>query len=351
MPIAPRGKSFMVSHGSAADRQRKTVKTHEEAVALLAEWEQAEQAALTARAVAATKGDATKTLQDAYDRAYRERWAGSKGERTTVLNAKQMLALLGPNSLIVEIDSDAIDCAIDALEDGDDDMEGNSAATLNKKLAAVNVMLKLAKERGWIKSIPYTKRRKEGNRRIHWYTEEEEREMLDACYRLGLPVLADFIQFSIDTGFRRSETLKLLTEDCRDRTVRLHNGATKNDSGRVVPTTELVEAIIQKARDRKDARVFEGLTEAILRGMWDSLRAHLGKEADPKYIVHVLRHTCATRLAMNGATAPQIMTWMGHKAIQTTMIYIHLTASHLNGVADLLTRRQVSRPELKVVGG
>jgi integrase len=179
----------------------------------------------------------------------------------------------------------------------------------------------------------------------------DEREMLNACYRLGLPELADWITFGIDSGMRRSEMLRLKTADCFSGHIHLHNGQTKNDQGRVIPTTELAEAIVQKARDKSHDRVFQGMTQAILRGQWDALRTYLKKDADPKYIVHVLRHTCATRLAIGGATAPQIMAYMGHKAIQTSMIYIHLTGHNLTGVADLLKRSPMARPELKVVGG
>lgn len=351
MPITQRGNSFMVSHGSGKDRVRLTRKTLPEAELLLAELEAAEKAAAASLLLAATRGDPTKTLQDAYDRTYREKWKGSKGERTTVLNGKQMLALLGADTLVTEIDSDAIADALNALEDGDDDTDGNSAATINKKLAALNVMLKGCMDRGWLKAIPHTKRRKEGNRRTFWYSEDDEREMLNACYRLGLPELADWITFGIDSGMRRSEMLRLKTVDCFSGHIHLHNGQTKNDQGRVIPTTELAEAIVQKARDKGHDRVFQGMTQAILRGQWDALRTYLKKEGDPKYIVHVLRHTCATRLAIGGATAPQIMAYMGHKAIQTSMIYIHLTGHNLTGVADLLKRSPMPRPELKVVGG
>lgn len=349
--ITPRGASFMVSFGSGKDRVRVTKKTLPEAEAELARLEAEAIAEAAALAVVATKGDPSKTLQDAYDLAYRTKWKNSKGERTTLLNAKQMVALLGPNTPVAAIDSDAIANALNELEDGDDEREGNSTSTVNKKLAALNVMLKEARGHGWIKDVPYTKRRAEGKRRTYFYTDEDEAQMVAACYRLGLPVLADFITFGVETGLRRAEMLKLKVEDCAERTIRLHDGETKNDSGRVVPTTDLAEAVIQKARDRGCKRVFEDLTVAILRTMWDSLRTHLGKDGDPKYIVHVLRHTCATRLAKKGATAPQIKEWMGHKAIQTTMIYIHLVGTDLHGVADLLRREPAPRPALKVVNG
>lgn len=347
MPISPRGKSFMLTHGSGADRVRLTFKTHEEALAKEAELISKEKAVALAALQNAQKGDPAKTLQDAYNRAYREVWVGSKGERTTVLNAKQMVALIGANTPLVEIVTDTITDALDELADGDDESDGNSNATLNKKLAALNVMLKGAQERGWIKDVPRVKRRKEAEGRTYWYTEEDETEMLKVAHLLGLPRLADWITFGINTGMRRSEMLRLKVEDCDEMFVRLHNGETKNGAGRMIPASTSTRAIVQKARDAGYGKVFEDVTNNGLRGMWGHMRAHLKKEEDPKYIVHVLRHTCATRLAFKGVTAPQIQAWMGHKAIQTSMRYIHLTGNHLVGLADILERD--TKPALRLV--
>jgi len=39
---------------------------------------------------------------------------------------------------------------------------------------------------------------------------------------------------------------------------------------------------------------------------------------------HGLRHTYGSHLAMAGVPLTDIMTWMGHSSIETTMIYAHL---------------------------
>lgn len=346
MPIYPRGNSFMVSIGSGKDRVRSTWPTLAEAEAAEKEILARRQAQALTVQLSAQKGDTTKTLQDCYDRTYREVWRGTKGERTTIMNAKAMVALLGPDTPVTVINSEVLAEAMDDLED-----MGNTGATINKKMSTVNVMLKGAKARGWLKYVPDVQRRREASQRIYWYTEEDERGMVEACYMLGLPELADFITFAIDTGFRRSELLRLRVSDYHDGVVRLHAGETKNDDGRSIPATEPVKAIIEKAKAAGHTRVFNGLTEAILRTQWSHLRETLGKSDDPKYIVHVLRHTTATRLAIAGASAPQIMAYMGHRAIQTSMRYIHLTTNHLTGVAALLARTPQPKPTLKVVGG
>lgn len=346
MPIYPRGSSFMVSIGSGKDRVRSTWPTMEQAEAAERDILAKRQADALAVQLSAQRGDTTKTLQEAYERTYREVWKGTKGERTTVMNAKAMVALLGADTPVTAINSETLAEAMDELED-----LGNTGATINKKMSTVNVMLKGAKARGWLKFVPDVQRRREASQRIYWYTEEEERAMLDAAHRLGLPELADFITFAIDTGFRRSELLRLRVDQYHEGVVRLHAGETKNGDGRSVPATDPVKAIIERAKKAGKTRVFDGLTEAILRSQWSHLRESLGKAEDPKYIVHVLRHTTATRLAIAGASAPQIMAYMGHRAIQTSMRYIHLTTNHLTGVAALLTRTVPAAPSLRVVNG
>ncbi|NIT60961.1 MAG: tyrosine-type recombinase/integrase, partial [Aliifodinibius sp.] len=42
------------------------------------------------------------------------------------------------------------------------------------------------------------------------------------------------------------------------------------------------------------------------------------------YCLHTLRHTFASHLALKGVPIQQISLLLGHKDIQTTMIYAHL---------------------------
>ena len=51
---------------------------------------------------------------------------------------------------------------------------------------------------------------------------------------------------------------------------------------------------------------------------------------------HILRHTFASHLVMNGAPLKAVQELMGHADIQTTMHYAHLTPSSLKASIDLL---------------
>ena len=62
----------------------------------------------------------------------------------------------------------------------------------------------------------------------------------------------------------------------------------------------------------------------------------MGLLEDDQFVPHMLRHTCASRLVSKGIQLPQVMLWMGHRNIQTTMRYSHLAPKDLDGAAKAL---------------
>lgn len=337
MAVYAKGAKFMASVGAGANRVRKTFNTEPEAVA----WESAEEArrtAQTALAVAAATTPAAPTcwtLQEAHDQAHRHVWKGRPGERKALLNAKQALAFFGPDTPTSAINANWI---LEWMEELQDENE-NSGSTCNKKLSALSVMLKRAEEFGGLPAIPRMKRYKESQHRIRWFTDGEERAMLAMCRQLCLPDLHDFIVVGIDTGFRRAELLRLAPADYHKGMLMAHAGTTKNGHARSVTCTARVKEIVERRSAGAPPRLFAGLTNSSLRKQWEDLRAMLGKDDDPGFIVHVLRHTCATRLASEGVPLGDVQAWMGHKVIQTTMRYAHTVPGAMRAAAKALETR------------
>ena len=54
---------------------------------------------------------------------------------------------------------------------------------------------------------------------------------------------------------------------------------------------------------------------------------------------HDLRHTCASYLAMNGATMGEIAAVLGHKTLQMTKRYAHLSEEHSQSVVEKMTTK------------
>lgn len=264
-----------------------------------------------------------KTLQHAYDLTMRLHWAGEKAEKTHRINAGQVVEHLGPDTLLTELKNEDIPEMIFEFED-----RGNTGATINKKLSSLSMILKTAIDQGWLTKMPFKiPRRKESKHRIRWMDEEEEARVLQLCEHIGYSDLRDYIVVAIDTGFRRGELLGFTSKDFSGGLLHLHAGSTKTDAARSVPATARVKAIL-------DARApltkpFERLPKHILRAQWDRVRGLMGLEEDGQFIVHMLRHTCASRMVQRRVPLAVVQHWMGHKRIETTLRYAHLAPDSL----------------------
>jgi integrase len=86
-----------------------------------------------------------------------------------------------------------------------------------------------------------------------------------------------------------------------------------------------------------------------LRTMWDKMQQVTGYD---DVVVHTLRHTCASWMVQNGVDLKRVQTWLGHKRIETTLIYAKLGTGDLDMCADILGGMlETAKPALKVVGG
>ncbi len=317
MAVYPKGERFMASCGAGSTRVRKTFKLESDALVWVAE-EEAKRATL--EAPEAIPEPTCWTIQQAFDQTLRHQWMGKAGAPKALLNAKQAVDFFGPNTPTNDITSNWI---LEWMEELQDARE-NAASTCNKKLSALSVMLKRAETFGGLDRLPKMKRYSEGKHRIVWFTDQEEKLMLETSLKLGFKVLHDYILFAMHTGFRRSELLSLTLKNYHRGSLILHAGSTKSGAARTVTTTDQMKSILAIRQACGDLAVFPGLTQATLRFQWESLRNHLGRSDDPGFIVHVMRHTCATRMVAENINLNVVMAWMGHAVIATTMRYAHL---------------------------
>ena len=346
MTIYQRGNSWVVTVGSGDDRYRKSFKTHE-AAQLAEATETARRAGVpgvqeaphfgrTGSNLGVSKG---YTLNDAYKLTLKDIWSHQKGLHQPN-NAKRVMRLLGEDTLVTDVTTQVIREMVDELEDE------NEGSTINKKLSALSMMLKTAADEGWIETLPRIKRRPEGDHRIHWLDNDDERKLLNMCDKLNLPSLKDFIVVAIDTGFRKMELLEFRVKEYRRNYLHLHPEDTKTSKARSVPATQRVKDII--ARRSNNKRLFDDLTHSKLRDQWAKVRTALKKDNNPEYVVHMLRHTCASRLAMQDKTAKFIQEWMGHASPITTDRYMHLAPGKLEEGTQALDEFRKYKPKLKV---
>ena len=345
MPIYQRGNSWMVSVGSLGNRFRQSYKTKDEAeLAELQAMTRMKASGSPLEAPTSPSNEVVKgyTLQDAHDLTWRLYWKGDKGRGCHEVTINCVFRTIPAQTLLDDITPAMV---LEAIEEWED--EGNSGSTVNRKVSHISKMLSTAVEQGWLKAAPKLPRRKPGKHRIRWMSEQEELRVLNGCTTLGLHDLRDFIVVAVDTGFRRSELLGLVSNDFVNGMVQLHAGHTKSDKARAVPATRRVSEILTR---RSESRKLFDMNFYGLRAHWLALKSHLGMDEDTQFVVHMLRHTCASRMVQRGVNLAVVQQWMGHSNIATTLRYAHLAPDSLAIGREAL--EQVSTvPTLKVVNG
>lgn len=333
MPIYARGKKFLVSVGSGSDRYRETFNTYAEAVLaekrqmLIKEGVIEAPTPTVAKAMLAEGG--VKTLRDAYKVTLKDTWSQRKTENQPRL-ARYVMDALGWDLPLTQVTTSVIRQYVEELEDE----QNNSGSTVNGKLSALSMMLKHAADEGWIETLPRIKRRSPGEHRIRWMDAEEELEALNTCIKLGFHDLHDFIIVGVDTGFRRMELMGFKPKEYRNGLLHLHPDQTKTSKARAVPATSRVHDIITRRSNRE--HLFDPMTNNTVWDQWQALRTEMGKDDDPQFVIHMLRHTCASRLAMQDKSAQFIQAWMGHATPITTARYMHLAPGKLKEGAEAL---------------
>ncbi len=146
-----------------------------------------------------------------------------------------------------------------------------------------------------------------------------------------------------DGALRREElvTLELADFDVAYRQIHVRAEHAKNGSERVVGygsvTSQFLEAYLPRRRAlstgrgplflSESRRHFAGPLSLI---MWSKFVEGLASRAGiPQFTTHTPRHLRLTHLARAGMDLHQIATYAGHKSLQTTMLYLHLSGVEL----------------------
>jgi integrase len=328
MSVSPRGAGFEVYVKRGGSRYRVMAKTEAQGQAMEKEILACIEAgrSVDVEAIKEISESGKKTLRQAIDLTYNMRWRGQKAGDTQKLNADVCARHLGETTALEAIDVEDIDGLVERLQEA-----GNSDATINRKMSALRVIFEMAVARKWITEAPELPHKKEGKGRIRWLQDGEEEALLDMTRRLGKGDEADLWLFLVDTGARVREALKLGWGD-------LQNGRatfweTKNGEPRTIPLTQRVLAML--ARRRGEPRPFD-FDYPQARHTWDRVRGLLGFAEDTQWVIHMLRHTCASRLVQRGVPLLVVKEWMGHKSVQMTMRYAHLAPSNLDAAVAVL---------------
>jgi len=286
------------------------------------------------------------TLEQAHAAAVSDRWKGLSSEGSMTIFGNEAVKFFGKDHPITQIDTEAgkefIRYCRDRLKNAD--------ATISKKVSALRVMLDNATEyrASGLTAVPELKapaRSKGGRKRF--FSAQEETAILDTFRLWGKDDHADCVAVLIQTGLRPIELYSIERQDVLP-SPQHSNGVlmiygydgkgTKNGQNRSVPMTaraaEIVYRRMTEIEDTSNTAKLFPFNNRWMRHTWDNMRDHLGMTDDPQFVTYTCRHTCASRMVMQGIPLPVVQQWLGHSNITQTMNYAHLSPTTLFNAAS-----------------
>jgi integrase len=207
-----------------------------------------------------------------------------------------------------------------------------SNQTINNILTLLSSMLHFAKRKGYTKVLPTIKKLKTDNKRERYlsgkeisslYNEIQTSELVRKKDRLLL-----FVKLSLITGARLGSILGIKGKDINrtNKTIAIKNFKTNNtytafipdDVLALIPTLKPQEYLIDVADSKQIQRPLQRILNKLFN---DGLKPEDRKE---RVVIHTLRHTFASHLAINGTPIQTIMKLMDHKDIEMTLRYSKL---------------------------
>lgn len=329
MPINHRGNGYQASLVVNGNRIRKQFASENEAEAWIMETK---AKVLRNEPLNVSSGSGQpKTWEELRRATHLRFWHGSKGEATAFINASQAVKFFGESCVVRNVTTAEVDSFVRKLED-----DGNSNATINRKLAALSKMLRFAFEREWITKIPSLQRKKEYEGRIRFLCRDEEAKLVTTMVHLGFSEYAKLCIFLIDSGARVGEALGLEWKDVGPNQVTFWD--TKNGKARTVPVTKRVAELLANM-ERAGRGPFSAVCQTSFNKVWNRVKHAMGLSGDSQFVPHALRHTCASRMVQAGVPLVTVKEFLGHKSIQVTLRYAHLLPQNL---MDAVTKMEAA---------
>ena len=213
---------------------------------------------------------------------------------------------------------------------GDLEDIGYSENTQNKVVGCVSTcidtLIEFAKI-DWMRQRFPTNKLPEAGRK-QFFTKDQVHNIVGLAKEWGRDDLADIVLFAAYHGLRQGELFKLKADDIDFEQNVVHVGGrptfrTKAKNYRVVP---IHDGSIKMMEHRLDG---VNKNTLIFRDEWISRHQLLDNfrkftrflSIDDSYVFHSLRHSFGTWHAQEGTSMRTLMTLMGHKRIETTLIY------------------------------
>jgi len=206
-----------------------------------------------------------------------------------------------------------------------------SVKTVNNILSVLSAILHYARKKNYLQVLPLIEKSKVDNTRERFLSTAEIKTLLEAIENSGLPTtdrLLTFVKVSLVTGGRMGSILGIKGKDIdrTNKTVRLHNHKTgktytaflSNDILTSIQHLEPQQHLIDVSDGKQIQRPLQGILDKLFN---KGLKPEDRKE---RVVVHTLRHTFASHLAIKGTPIQTIMKLMDHSDIKMTLRYAKL---------------------------
>jgi integrase/recombinase XerD len=221
--------------------------------------------------------------------------------------------------------------------------KGLSAGTINNYISSIKFFYTYVLERDWNENkIPRM-------RRVKTFPVIPSREdvlaLLDSTENLKHKAIFSLIYGS---GLRVSEVAKLKISDICSKTMRIRVDHAKHNTNRYTILSEKALEVLREyfrhyfssKKYKPDDWLFPGqnnqnhINVKTIKNTLIKLREKL--ELDPSISAHTLRHCFSTHSLEDGIDPVFIQQMLGHKNLQTTLAYLHMTSKSLMGVKSPL---------------
>jgi site-specific recombinase XerD len=272
-----------------------------------------------------TGGPARKTLEDFWEeyQDYRRQTAARFTCQTDHQAFRVFLKALGPETNLTRISRQAVEKALAGLA------QQVSRTSANTWFRHFKAALSKAVQWGYLKANPC-----QGIKQLpiqeafpRFLTEAEFDRLLEAepdpRFRL-------FWKFQVYGGARRSESLRVTTQDIKWPLNHINLGHTKNGKPQFIVLNDRIRKILTEL-GQDVGKLWPWQPDNVTHHFKATVR-----RAGLNCRLHDLRHTYGSWLVMRGVSLRTVQLLMGHQSIKTTEKYAHVSAAHLEEAAGRL---------------
>lgn len=290
-------------------------------------------------------------LSAGFQRIFEEEWNGLRDVANLRVRSAEIEGILGPKTRLEDIDRAELVRLQKVLgsDVGRDRRKPCSPATVNRKMAIIMRLLNVAmKDWEVLDRVPSVRPLKTPKTKMRGLTDAEIIQLLG----LVPEPVAQVFKFLIESGLRRGEWAQLEWRHINFDSNHIHidprSMAVKAVNERRVPLTPSCRVLLSERRSRGLRTPFGDVGVDCLRYHWRKAREEMGLTADPGFVIHSLRHTCATRLIDQGVPTLTVQKWLGHTNIQTTEKYVQQSDESLQKYVQAVEVE--AGPKLRALG-